>query len=147
MSGQSERQRNNVRAGIFVSVTLLMAIVTVFILTNAWRGIFSSSNEYTVIYDVSSGVRNLKDGADVRVGGRGARFRDLGVAAPGRSAQSSVGISREVFGIRVVLYFGYCGGQRDCAYFGAGSAYELGRGGGPPRASMGLCKCGHNCVS
>ena len=69
MSGQSERQRNNVRAGIFVSVTLLMAIVTVFILTNAWRGIFSSSNEYTVIYDVSSGVRNLKDGADVRVGG------------------------------------------------------------------------------
>lgn len=69
MAGQSERQRNNVRAGIFVSVTLLMAVATVFILTNAWRGIFSSSNQYTVVYNISSGVRNLKEGAEVRVGG------------------------------------------------------------------------------
>lgn len=69
MAGPSERQRNNVRAGIFVTVTMLMAVVTVIILSNAWQGIFSSSNKYTVIYDVSSGVRNLKEGADVRVGG------------------------------------------------------------------------------
>ena len=69
MSSQSERQRNNVRAGIFVTVTLLMAVLTVVVLTSAWEGIFSSSNDYIVVYDVSSGVRNLKEGAEVRVGG------------------------------------------------------------------------------
>lgn len=69
MSGQLERQRNNIRAGIFVSLTLILAVVTVVILTGALKGIFSSSNSYTVVYNVSSGVRNLKEGADVRVGG------------------------------------------------------------------------------
>ncbi len=69
MSGPSERQRNNVRAGIFVSVTLIMAILTVIVLTNALQGLFSTSNDYIVVYDVSSGVRNLKEGAEVRVGG------------------------------------------------------------------------------
>src|SRR6187549_2435196 len=69
MPSLSERQRNNVKAGVFVSIALLLGIAVVMVLTDAieqWR---RQTRRYTVIFDVASGVPNLKRGSDVRVGG------------------------------------------------------------------------------
>ena len=69
MASLKERTRNNVRAGIFVSVAILAAVSSIIVLTDAWRALFQPTHEYTVIYDVSDGVRNLKPGANVLIGG------------------------------------------------------------------------------
>ncbi|MHC4709971.1 MAG: MlaD family protein [Planctomycetota bacterium] len=69
MASLKERTRNNVRAGIFVSVSILVAVSSIIVLTDAWRALFQPTHEYTVIYDVSDGVQNLKSGADVLIGG------------------------------------------------------------------------------
>ena len=64
-----ERRRNNVRAGIFVSLALLAAIATVLVLSDAWTTFTHTRTAYVVRYPVSAGVNNLKKGAQVRVGG------------------------------------------------------------------------------
>ena len=69
MSSPQERARNNARAGVFVSVTLLLAVGAVVILTDVWETLTKPTDQYTVTFDVASGVRNLKEGGDVRVGG------------------------------------------------------------------------------
>ncbi|MHC5008194.1 MAG: Mce/MlaD family protein [Planctomycetota bacterium] len=69
MASLNERTRNNVRAGIFVSVSILMAVTAVIVLTDAWRALFQPTHEYTVIFEVSDGVQNLKSGANVLIGG------------------------------------------------------------------------------
>ncbi len=69
MASPKERTRNNVRAGIFVSLAIAAAVATIIVLTDAWRAWFEPKHEYTVIYDVDEGVGNLKDGANVLVGG------------------------------------------------------------------------------
>ncbi|MEE9130628.1 MAG: hypothetical protein V3T84_11470 [Phycisphaerales bacterium] len=71
MSSPQERARNNARAGVFVSVTLLLAVGVVIILTDVWETVTKQTDQYTVTFDVAGGVRNLKEGADVRVGGLG----------------------------------------------------------------------------
>ncbi len=69
MPSLSERQRNNVKAGIFVSLALLLGILVVMVLTDALEQWRRQTRRYTVIFDVASGVPNLKKGSDVRVGG------------------------------------------------------------------------------
>ncbi|MHC4991417.1 MAG: MlaD family protein [Planctomycetota bacterium] len=69
MASPKERTRNNVRAGIFVSVAILLAVSSIVVLTDTWRALFQPKHEYTVVYDVSDGVQNLKPGADVLIGG------------------------------------------------------------------------------
>ncbi|MHC4612870.1 MAG: Mce/MlaD family protein, partial [Planctomycetota bacterium] len=69
MASLTERTRNNVRAGIFVSVAILAAVASIVVLTDAWRALFQPTHEYTVIYNVSDGVQNLKEGANVLIGG------------------------------------------------------------------------------
>ncbi len=69
MASPSERFRNNVRAGIFVSVTIVAGIAAIIFFTNAWRSITVTTREYQVTFNVAEGVKNLKKGADVRVGG------------------------------------------------------------------------------
>ena len=64
-----ERRRNNVRAGVFVSLALVATIATVLVLSDAWTRFTHSRTAYIVRYPVSSGVKNLKKGAQVRVGG------------------------------------------------------------------------------
>ena len=71
MSSPQERARNNARAGVFVSATLLLAVGVVIILTDVWETLTKQTDQYTVTFDVAGGVRNLKEGADVRVGGVG----------------------------------------------------------------------------
>jgi ABC-type transporter Mla subunit MlaD len=69
MASPKERSRNNVRAGIFVSLSILAAVATIIVLTDAWRKLFEPIHRYTVTYTVSDGVQNLKEGANVLIGG------------------------------------------------------------------------------
>jgi ABC-type transporter Mla subunit MlaD len=69
MSSASERRRNNVRAGLLVSVTIFLAVAVVFVLSDALAAWTRPMRDYTVTFDVASGIRNLKKGADVRIGG------------------------------------------------------------------------------
>jgi ABC-type transporter Mla subunit MlaD len=69
MPSPSERGRNNIRAGAFVSIALLLGLVVVIILTDAIESLRRSTATYTVTFDVASGVANLKPGSEVRVGG------------------------------------------------------------------------------
>jgi ABC-type transporter Mla subunit MlaD len=69
MPSPLERRRNNVRTGIFVSVTLILAVVIIVVLSDVWRWLTLDTWGYTVEYPVDAGVSNLKKGADVRVGG------------------------------------------------------------------------------
>ncbi|MEE8156360.1 MAG: hypothetical protein V3T53_15505 [Phycisphaerales bacterium] len=69
MSSPQERARNNARAGVFVSVALLLAVGVVILLTDVWETLTKPTDQYTVTFDVAGGVSNLKEGADVRVGG------------------------------------------------------------------------------
>lgn len=69
MPSLSERQRNNVKAGVFVSVAIALGLGVVIVLTGALEKFRRSTKTYTVVFDVASGVPNLKRGSEVRVGG------------------------------------------------------------------------------
>ena len=69
MPSISEGNRNNVRVGIFVSISIFMAMSVVIMLTDLISVLTRSVETYTVEFNVSSGVSNLKAGADVRIGG------------------------------------------------------------------------------
>ncbi len=68
MSSASERQRNNVRAGIFVTVAGALAIAILLALSDI-AALFEQSNTYRVSFPVSSGVGDLTTGSSVRIGG------------------------------------------------------------------------------
>jgi ABC-type transporter Mla subunit MlaD len=69
MASPSERTRNNVRAGVFVSVAIVLAVATIIVLTDALRPLLHPRHEYEVTFPVTEGVNNLKEGAEVLVGG------------------------------------------------------------------------------
>jgi len=69
MSSPLERARNNVRAGLFVTLTLIVAIGVIIVLTDIWDVLTRPVDQYTVTFGVASGVRNLGEGAEVRIGG------------------------------------------------------------------------------
>jgi tRNA G18 (ribose-2'-O)-methylase SpoU/ABC-type transporter Mla subunit MlaD len=69
VSSVKERQRNNIRVGIFVSVSILLGMAIVVALTDLTAALTQSRKPYTVSFQVASGVSNLKAGAQVRVGG------------------------------------------------------------------------------
>ena len=71
MASPNERARNNVRAGIFVSASILLALFVIVLLTDAVDKFTRPTAQYTVIFDVHHGVKNLKEGGKVRVGGVG----------------------------------------------------------------------------
>jgi len=69
MPSPRERQRNNVRVGIFVTVSIALAIGVISVLSDVWETWLRPTHSYTVTFPLSPGVKNLKGGADVRVGG------------------------------------------------------------------------------
>ncbi len=69
MASPSERRRNNVKAGVFVTVAILIAVGIIVVLSGIWEQLTVRTREYIVQYPVTAGVSNLKKGADVRVGG------------------------------------------------------------------------------
>ncbi len=69
MASPLERSRNNVRAGIFVTSAIVLAVMTIIVLTDAWKKVTQPTDTYTVTFEISEGVKNLKKGSEVRVGG------------------------------------------------------------------------------
>jgi ABC-type transporter Mla subunit MlaD len=69
MASRSELTRNNVRAGIFVSVCLLLAMAVIIALTDALDLLLHRTLAYAVTYPVRDGVADLQAGSQVRVGG------------------------------------------------------------------------------
>jgi ABC-type transporter Mla subunit MlaD len=69
MPSQAERSRNNVRAGVFVTVALMLAVAIIVTLSGLWETITARTTSYSVRFPVSSGVGNIKPGAEVQIGG------------------------------------------------------------------------------
>jgi ABC-type transporter Mla subunit MlaD len=69
MPSLSERQRNNVKAGLFVTVTLFLGLAVIVVLGDVFSALGRGEDRYTVTFDVQTGVAGLKVGSDVRVGG------------------------------------------------------------------------------
>ena len=69
MSQLRNKQRNNIRAGIFVSISLTLGLVVFFILTDAWSRMTTNTSSYKVTFSVSEGIGTLASGSKVRLGG------------------------------------------------------------------------------
>ena len=69
MSQVRNKRQNNVRAGIFVTISIVLGFVVFSILTNAWDRMFKSVSSYVVVFSVEEGVGALASGSHVRLGG------------------------------------------------------------------------------
>ena len=70
MSNESLRQANNVKAGIFVTISLVIALIVIFLLGDLWTLFFGSPmTRYNTSYTVKDGVSYLQAGSGVRIGG------------------------------------------------------------------------------
>lgn len=68
MPSIAERSRNNVRAGLFVTITLILAFAVVVVLTDLLSK-FGARDNYTLIFTIGSGVEGITEGSQVRLGG------------------------------------------------------------------------------
>jgi len=69
MSQARNKRQNNVRAGVFVTVSLVLGLVVFSILTNAWEQMFQSTSMYKVTFQVEEGIGMLSHGSQVKLGG------------------------------------------------------------------------------
>ncbi len=69
MSQARNKRQNNVRAGVFVTVSIILGFIVFSILTNAWDRVFKSVSPYVVVFPVEEGVGALASGSPVRLGG------------------------------------------------------------------------------
>ncbi len=71
MSQLRDKQRNNVKAGVFVLLSLILGLVVISVLTNLWDTITVRTNRYHALFSVKDGVSTLATGSKVRLGGLG----------------------------------------------------------------------------
>ena len=69
MSQARNKRQNNLRAGVFVTVTLALGLSVIAILTDAWSKMITSVSNYNVTFPVSEGIGSLASGSKVRLGG------------------------------------------------------------------------------
>ncbi|MBT4531058.1 MAG: hypothetical protein HOC27_07610 [Phycisphaerae bacterium] len=69
MSQARTKRRNNLRAGIFVSISIVLGLGVFTILTDAWSKLTTSVSMYSVTFNVSEGIGTLSSGSKVRLGG------------------------------------------------------------------------------
>lgn len=69
MSSAALRSQNNIKAGIFVTVAIIIGIFVVFVLGDFARYFGPSHVSYTATYEVAEGVGPLGAGSFVKVGG------------------------------------------------------------------------------
>lgn len=69
MSQLRDKQRNNVKAGVFVLATLILGLVVIGVLTNIWETLTTKTNQYHATFSVQDGVNTLAAGSQVRLGG------------------------------------------------------------------------------
>ncbi len=65
----AERGANNVKAGLFVVLSLVGMFLVVLFLSDSVKSFLRSQRSYTVLFDIEGGVKNLQPGGDVRLGG------------------------------------------------------------------------------
>ena len=65
----AERGANNVKAGLFVVLSLVGMFLVVVFLSDSVKSLLRSQRSYTVLFDIEGGVKNLQPGGDVRLGG------------------------------------------------------------------------------
>jgi len=69
MPSIQERHRNNVRAGIFVTIGITLALAVIAVLQDVWSTWLEPRHAYAVTFDVADGVEMLSAGSPVRIGG------------------------------------------------------------------------------
>jgi len=69
MPSPSERHRNNIRAGVFVTISIILGLLVFILLTDAIEKLKRRTHDYIVTFTVESGVPNLQAGSTVKVGG------------------------------------------------------------------------------
>ena len=69
MSQLRDKQRNNVKAGVFVLLSLILGLVVISVLTNLWETITVKTNRFHASFSVKDGVSTLASGSQVRLGG------------------------------------------------------------------------------
>jgi ABC-type transporter Mla subunit MlaD len=69
MSQVRNKRQNNVRAGVFVTISLILGLVVFSILTNAWERMMRSTSSYSVTFPIQEGIGMLSTGSQVRLGG------------------------------------------------------------------------------
>ncbi len=69
MASREELTRNNVRTGVFVTASVLLAMASIIVITDATKWVLQSFRKYTVTFAVENGIADLKPGGNVRVGG------------------------------------------------------------------------------
>ena len=67
MSQTRNKRRNNIRAGVFVSLSLVLGLVVITILTDAWSRLTTKVSVYTVTFPISEGIGTLATGSQVRL--------------------------------------------------------------------------------
>ncbi|MHC4808965.1 MAG: MlaD family protein [Planctomycetota bacterium] len=65
----ADRGANNVKAGLFVVLSLVGMFLVVVFLSDSVKSMLRSQRSYTVFFDIEGGVKNLQPGGDVRLGG------------------------------------------------------------------------------
>ncbi len=71
MSQLRDKQRNNVKAGVFVLLSLILGLAVISVLTNLWETITINTTRYHASFSVEDGVSTLATGSKVRLGGLG----------------------------------------------------------------------------
>jgi ABC-type transporter Mla subunit MlaD len=69
MSQLRDKQRNNVKAGVFVLLSLILGLVVISVLTNLWETITVKTNRFHASFSIRDGVSTLASGSQVRLGG------------------------------------------------------------------------------
>ena len=70
MASTNEIQKNNIRAGLFTIICLALGVTVLVVLnSNAMSYLFSSHNNYIVMFNLQDGVAGLNTGSEVRLGG------------------------------------------------------------------------------
>jgi ABC-type transporter Mla subunit MlaD len=68
MPSALERQRNNVKTGVFVSVAIIVGTAVVMTIGEVWV-LFEGMKSYSAEFAIADGVQNIKSGGEVRGGG------------------------------------------------------------------------------
>ncbi len=68
MSNPSERHKNNFKAGIFITASLVLLIAVILVLAPL-RKWFASGSHYKVSFPITSGVNGMSTGSSVMIGG------------------------------------------------------------------------------
>jgi len=69
MSKLRDKQKNNIKAGVFVLLTLILGLVVISVLTNLWETITVKTNRFHASFSVKDGVNTLATGSQVKLGG------------------------------------------------------------------------------